>query len=146
MIALGFYISGWWLVLRRLEQLGLHVWKFISPLTRRLMPVTSIWKALGLGILWGWLPCGLVYSTVAWATSSGSGYTGALLMLSFGLGTLPMLLITGTFAGRLQAIIQRRSIRAIAGISIILLGCWQLGTLITHIYQHDTMNHHESTH
>src|SRR5690606_10818721 len=97
-IALGLYISGWWLGLRYLEQLGQQVWKILAPLNRHLMPITSPSQALILGMLWGWLPCGLVYSTVTWAVSSGAGYQGGILMLSFGVGTLPALLVTGTLA------------------------------------------------
>ncbi len=59
------------------------------PLASKAIPVNSPAKALSLGVIWGWLPCGLVYSTLTWALASGSIVSGASIMLFFGLGTLP---------------------------------------------------------
>jgi len=95
LIAMGLYLAGWWSGLTRIEALGRGLWRYIQPLTRRFMPVTSLPRALLLGGLWGWLPCGLVYSTLLWAASQGDALDSAALMLAFGLGTLPVLLATG---------------------------------------------------
>ena len=91
LIAMGLYLAGWWSGLTRIEALGRGLWRYIQPLTRRFMPVTSLPRALVLGSLWGWLPCGLVYSTLLWAASQGNALDSAALMLAFGLGTLPVL-------------------------------------------------------
>lgn len=91
-ILLGLYIGQWLMWLNHIEALGKTLWQTISPLANKAIPVDSPIKALSLGAVWGWLPCGLVYSTLTWALASGNALTGASIMLFFGLGTLPALL------------------------------------------------------
>ena len=100
LIAMGLYLAGWWSGLTRIEALGRGLWRHIQPLASRLLPVSSLPRALLLGALWGWLPCGLVYSTLLWAASQGNAGYSAALMLAFGLGTWPVLLATGLAAER----------------------------------------------
>ena len=92
MVALGLYLAGWWRGLALLERAGAKVWKRLQPLTRALLPIDSLPKALAAGALWGWLPCGLVYSALAFSLTTGDPLHGAALMAVFGLGTLPVLL------------------------------------------------------
>lgn len=121
MLALGLYIAGWWKGLASIEQLGGRViWKRLEPFAKRFMPVTSYRHAFLLGLVWGWLPCGLVYSVIIWTISTQSPLEGGLLMLSFGLGTLPNLLLMGVFASTLNQFIQQAWVRQVAGISIIV--------------------------
>ncbi len=127
LVALGLYISGWWLGLRRLEEQGLRLWKGLSPSVERLRPAESLPRAIGLGVLWGWLPCGLVYSALASAMSLGNGWAGALGMLAFGLGTLPALLATGTLASKLPRLVRGPEARTTAGLLILLFGLWTIG-------------------
>ncbi|OBS08152.1 sulfite exporter TauE/SafE family protein [Acidihalobacter prosperus] len=115
MVALGLYLAGLWRGLAEVERLGGHVWRRIEPLGRRLLPVRGPLQALGLGAVWGWLPCGLVYSVLIWALASGGPLRGALLMLCFGLGTLPNLLAMGVFAARLARLARRVWVRVLAG-------------------------------
>jgi sulfite exporter TauE/SafE len=126
LIAMGLYLAGWWSGLTRIEALGKGLWRFIQPLTRRFMPVTSAPHALILGGLWGWLPCGLVYSTLIWAASQGNAWHSALLMLAFGLGTLPVLIATGLAAERLTTLLRQRGVRLAGGLLVILFGLWTL--------------------
>jgi uncharacterized protein len=126
LIAMGLYLAGWWSGLTRIEALGRGVWRHIQPLTRRFMPVTSLPRALLLGGLWGWLPCGLVYSTLLLAASQGDALDSAALMLAFGLGTLPVLLATGMAAERLTALLRKRGVRMAGGLLVILFGLWTL--------------------
>ena len=120
MLALGLYIAGWWKGLASIERWGGKViWKRLEPLGRRFMPVTSYRQAFSLGLVWGWLPCGLVYSVIIWTISTQSPLEGGLLMLSFGLGTLPNLLLMGVFASTLNQFIQQPWVRQVAGISIM---------------------------
>jgi sulfite exporter TauE/SafE len=126
MIALGLYLAGWWNGLRNIERAGGVIWKRIEPVSRRFIPVKTPFQALLLGILWGWLPCGLVYTILFWSISTGSAVTGALLMLSFGLGTLPMLLAMGIFAANLSTMIRKQWVRAAAGSIIIAFGVFSL--------------------
>lgn len=126
MILLGLYLGGWWTLLVRLEKLGGALWKYIEPLGRPLLPVKNFRHALLLGLLWGWLPCGLVYSVLVWSISSGGFQQGALLMLSFGIGTLPNLLAMGLFAERLTRLVRKAAVRQLAGSLVIGFGLWNL--------------------
>lgn len=120
MLALGLYIAGWWKILSSIEQLGGKlIWKRLEPLGRRFMPIRSYRHALLLGLIWGWLPCGLVYSVIIWTISTQSPIEGGLLMLSFGLGTLPNLLLMGVFASTLNQFIQQSWVKQTAGIMIM---------------------------
>lgn len=126
MVVLGLYLGGWWFGVLRLEQVGGRLWRHIEPLGRRLLPVRSFRQALLLGLVWGWLPCGLVYSVLIWAVASGSALQGAWLLLGFGLGTLPNLLAIGLFATRLAHWTKQPWLRRGAGVLVILLGCVNL--------------------
>lgn len=126
MILLGFYISGWWLGLTKLEQLGNQLWQKIAPFTRKLIPVDTYPKALLLGVLWGWLPCGLVYSALTWSIGAGNPVDGALLMLYFGIGTLPAMIAVGLFANILADIAKSNAVRALAGIAMMTYGIWTI--------------------
>jgi len=122
MIALGLYLGGWWMGLARLEQSGAVVWRKLEPVGRRLLPVRSPAAALGVGAVWGWLPCGLVYSVLIMALTAGGPLQGALLMLSFGLGTLPTLLGSGLLASKLSTYLRLPWVRSSAGILVFLFG------------------------
>ena len=126
LISMGLYLAGWWSGLTRVEAIGKGLWRHIQPVASRLMPVTNLPRALLLGALWGWLPCGLVYSTLLWAASQGDALDSALLMLAFGVGTLPVLIATGLAAERLMALLRKRSVRVAGGVLVILFGLWTL--------------------
>ncbi|ATP46038.1 cytochrome biogenesis protein [Pseudomonas putida] len=126
LIAMGLYLAGWWSGLTRIEALGRGLWRHIQPVASRLLPVSSLPRALLLGALWGWLPCGLVYSTLLWAASQGHAGYSAALMLAFGLGTWPVLLATGLAAERVSSLLRRRSVRMAGGLLVILFGLWTL--------------------
>lgn len=126
LIAMGLYLAGWWSGLLHIEKLGKGLWRRLEPLTRRFLPVTTLRSAIMMGAIWGWLPCGLVYSTLIWATAQGSALNSAILMFCFGLGTWPVLLAVGIAAERMTALLQKRSIRVISGLLIILFGLWTL--------------------
>ena len=126
MIALGLYLGGWWRGLTRIERIGASVWKQIEPYGRHLIPVRTPGRALLLGAIWGWLPCGLVYSVLVWSISTGDPIRGALLLLSFGLGTLPNLLAMGLFAGWISTQVRKPWVRQAAGLLVAGFGLWTL--------------------
>lgn len=130
LIALGLYLGGWWRGLSRLERKGVVLWRHLEPLGRRLLPVQDPGQAFGLGMVWGWLPCGLVYSVLVWALASGSIWEGALIMLLFGLGTAPNLLAMGVFAAHLARFVTSRWTRWTAGALVIGFGAWTLITFV----------------
>jgi len=128
MVLLGLYLSGWWMVLNRLEAVGGRLWRRIEPLGRRLFPVRSPGQALLVGLLWGWIPCGLVYSMLVTAVSTGSALEGAALMLAFALGTLPTLMTIGVLTGAAAHLTRSPMPRKIAGVLVMLFGVhtlWQ---------------------
>lgn len=146
MIVLGLYIAGWWRGLVRLEHIGQHVWKYLQPIGQRLLPVTGPGRALALGAVWGWLPCGLVYSAVVLTLAMASPWQGVLGMVFFGLGTLPVMLVMGLASGGLLRRLQTRGIRAAAGVMLIVFGVWQLlqpGMHGDHHEHHATPHAHE---
>lgn len=126
LIALGLYLAGIWGAVRQLERIGGGLWKVLQPFTARLLPVNTVPRALGLGVLWGWLPCGLVYSVLLAALASGSAVQGSLVMLAFGLGTLPNLLAIGLFWESAKGWVQSPRVRLVAGLLVLLLGMYGL--------------------
>lgn len=102
MLFLALYISRLWFGLLKLEQAGQFVWQFIKPIAQHFIPLKHPIFAFPLGFLWGWLPCGLVYSTLSWAASSGSAFNGLIIMFAFGLGTMPAMLSVGSLSQQLK--------------------------------------------
>lgn len=126
LVALGFYLLGATRALALTEQLGQCFWRRIQPLGKRFLPARSVAQAFPLGLLWGWLPCGLVYSALASALGAGSAREGALLMLAFGLGTLPNLLLAGLLLARFRNLIQDARVRGVAGLLVLAYGLYGL--------------------
>lgn len=122
MIALGAYLAGYTRLLAPVEALGRPLWARIQPLARRFLPARSPVQALGVGLLWGFLPCGLVYSMLGLALLSGSPSSGALIMVAFGLGTLPNLLLAGMLLTRLRGLTRHPVLRRAAGLLVLGFG------------------------
>ncbi|MGO2133120.1 MAG: sulfite exporter TauE/SafE family protein [Halomonas sp.] len=129
MILMALYIADWWKGLTRVEAMGRYLWRYLEPIGRQLMPVVSLPKAVLMGSIWGWLPCGLVYSMLSWSLAVGEPLEGAMLMGAFGLGTLPALLATGFAARQLTLLMRHRATRWIAALTIIGFALWQLWQL-----------------
>jgi len=127
MIAIGLYLAGWLPQLSKVERIGTPVWKLLEPIGRRLVPVSTMPKALLYGLVWGWLPCGMVYFVLVWALTSGSATQGALTMAAFGLGTLPSLLTAGRAMSSLKRFAQMKMVRQVVGILVIAMA---IGTLL----------------
>ena len=131
LILLGLYLAGIWRGVVVLETVGGKLWRHVQPWSKRFLPVRTLPQALALGSIWGWLPCGLVYSVVVAALATGSPWRGATLMLAFGLGTLPALLAMGMAAVRMRAVLQHVWVRRLSGLVVIgfgLLGLWRLAS------------------
>jgi uncharacterized protein len=142
LIAMGLYLADWWRGLTKLETLGRYLWVYIQPLGKGLMPVDNIPKALFLGALWGWLPCGLVYAALAMAMTQPAPLMAASAMLAFGLGTLPAVLAAGFAAQQLTRILQQRQVRIGLALIIIIFGLWTIWGGLGHSHQHQ----HEQEH
>ncbi|EGT3626639.1 sulfite exporter TauE/SafE family protein [Morganella morganii] len=122
MIATGLYIAKIWVGIVQIERVGQWLWQYLKPIAQRLVPIQNPSQAVMAGFIWGWLPCGLVYSTLTWSVASGSASQGALIMLAFGLGTLPALLSAGVAAKRLAAWVQKKTVRLLSGLLLIAFG------------------------
>lgn len=123
-VAAGLHVAGWSSALRKVEVLGSSLWRLVAPWARRARECSSFASALLFGALWGWLPCGLVYSALVVAAASGSAANGALVMAGFGLGTLPATLALGVFAARGRGLLRSPSARRAAGLAVIGFGVW----------------------
>lgn len=126
LVALGLYLTGFTRLLAPLERLGHGLWRRIQPATRRFLPARSVRQALPLGMLWGFIPCGLTYSVLATALVTGSAARGAGLMLAFGLGTLPNLLLAGMLFKRFRDLTRNHKVRLVSGLLVLGFGVFGL--------------------
>ena len=122
LILLGFYLAGFWYGVTYIENAGRSLWAKLQPYSKHFIPVQNLKQSFALGGLWGWLPCGLVYSVLIAAIATGDAFSGGLLMLAFGLGTLPMLLTMGMTAVKLKATLQNIWIRRASGLLVLSFG------------------------
>ena len=121
MIAMGLYLAGWFPKFAKMERMGAPIWRWLQPIGQKLLPVKTRTHALFLGVIWGWLPCGLVYSALAVAATVGEPVKASLVMLAFGAGTLPAVMGAGLFTGMLSAMARVKHLRQIAGVLIIAM-------------------------
>jgi len=127
MILLGLYLANWWVyAIVRIEKLGAFVWHLIQPMATKFIPIKNIPTAFIAGILWGMLPCGLLYTALIWAMSATSVFDATIIMISFGLGTLPAMMGVGIFSNSFKKYIQNKYIRSVAGLIIISFAIYQL--------------------
>lgn len=117
---LALYLGQWWLGLRHLEQLGGKLWRYIQPLSSQFIPFKTPLHALPYGFIWGWLPCGLVYSTLTWALTAGTAIDGALIMFCFGLGTLPTLLVASSGASYIISAFRHPKFRQVIALTLLI--------------------------
>lgn len=122
MIITGLYIAQIWFGLIKIETLGQGLWRQLKPFATKILPIMNLKQAFVAGTLWGWLPCGLVYSMLTWSVASHSVIDGATIMLAFGLGTFPALLLTGLAAKKMALVLQHKSIKLISGLILIGFG------------------------
>lgn len=123
----GLHLAGWWNGLAWTERAGAVAWRRISPWAGRLGKPDRVWKVFALGMVWGWLPCGLVYAGLAGASASGGAGLGAAFMICFGLGTLPAMLPISALSDRVGRIVRDRFARRAAGVLLILFGFVSVG-------------------
>jgi len=122
MIALYYLNIAAWIT--RLEQLALPLWRRLQPLTKRWLPVTTVARAYPLGLIWGFLPCGLVYSAIGFAATAANPWASATLMLCFGLGTLPAMMLTGIAARPFQRGLKNPWVRRLLGTTLLFFAAW----------------------
>lgn len=130
LIVLGLYVSGAIRSIAPIEAAGRGLWRAVGPAAARAMRGDTARDAWVAGMLWGFVPCGMVYAGLVAALTSASAIDGALLMAAFGLGTLPNLLGMALFAQQLQPFMQRPAVRRAAGLMVAGFGVWGLFRLL----------------
>lgn len=126
LIAMSLYLSGLWYGLRVLEKAGHLVWKRIQVYGKNLLPLSSVPQAFALGILWGWMPCGLIYSALAYSAAQSNFLVSGGTMFFFGVGTLPAVLASGIFAVKIKQILQKKNLRQVFALALFVFGVWTL--------------------
>ncbi len=121
LIGLALNILGFSPLNKITEAIGMTLWKKIQPLGKHLYPINSQWRALLFGMLWGWLPCGLVYSALILSLSTGTALEGMLTMMFFGIGTLPGMLTIGYFSDYLKRLKTNIKFRWVTASLMILI-------------------------
>lgn len=129
MLAVGFHLAGLPSLVKRLESVGAPLWRRLSPLTKRFLPLRTPWHALVLGAMWGLMPCGLLYGALALAASASSPTEGALTMAAFGLATLPVMLTMSALAQRVARWLARPRVKQAVGVTFLVFGCWSTAGL-----------------
>jgi hypothetical protein len=149
MIAAAVQLMSGWRLLAPLESAGSGLWRRIAPWAGRQGQSSGIGGAIGLGLAWGWLPCGMTYSMLLLAATTASVPMGAAVMLAFGLGTLPsMMTATVAFERIARALSSRATLRNVAGALLLAFGLWTAGNALAHLRpappqgeQHGHMHH-----
>jgi sulfite exporter TauE/SafE len=119
-IALGSGARGRWL--RAPERAGARLWRHVAPLGRAVQSTHPALRALTLGVLWGWLPCGLVYSVLVAAAVAGDAANGATTMIAFGFGTAPAMV--GLSYGGTRLPRRDSALARVLGAVIVACGLW----------------------
>lgn len=138
MVMIGLSIAGWSQIITKLDAFGAIIWQPVSHITRYFMAHRTPRMAFALGSIWGLLPCGLVYSALVYSLSTGSWLGSAASMFSFGLGTLPALLLMGSAMQSYQHFLQNTWTKQFFGILLIVLGLLTMALL----YWPMKMGHH----
>ncbi len=122
-----------WRLLDPLEAAGSGLWRRIAPWAGRQGRGGGLGGAVGLGLAWGWLPCGMTYSMLLLAATTASTAMGAAVMLAFGLGTLPsMVTATVAFERMAKLLSSRATLRNVAGVLLLAFGLWTAGNALWH--------------
>lgn len=145
MIGMGLYLAGWFPKFAHAERLGGPIWRLLQPIGQKLLPVRTFKQAFFLGMVWGWLPCGLVYAALAVAATVGEPVHAGLVMLAFGAGTLPAVMGAGLFTGMLASLARSAQLRRFAGVLIILMAVASL-VWPMHMAHTGHGSHPDSTH
>jgi uncharacterized protein len=132
LIAMGLYLANWWRGLLWLERGGHWIWRRLKPWGDQFLPIDSARKALAVGLVWGWLPCGLVYAALMYAAVQADAIKGAAVMLVFGAGTLPALLAGGALATALKKGLGWPGVRLVLALAYVVFGIWTLASAWSH--------------
>ncbi|MFO8024370.1 sulfite exporter TauE/SafE family protein [Thiohalophilus sp.] len=142
MVGIGLYLAGWFPRFAMIEHLGKPLWNRLQPWGQKLIPVRSPGQAWLFGVVWGWLPCGLVYSALIISGTAGEALYGALFMLSFGAGTLPSVMAAGILTGWMARLSRLSQIKTAVGLLLIVLAVISFYLTWSHGHQHFAAGQH----
>ena len=132
LIGMGLYVANWWQGMQVLERAGAKLWKPVQSFSSRLLPIKNPAQGLALGLCWGLMPCGLIYSALAWSATAQNAASSAMLMFCFGLGTLPAMLAVSLGADKLQALLRKRGLKLGIAAMLIASGVWTIYLVSAH--------------
>ncbi len=141
LVMMGLYLGQWWQGLKKIESIALPLWNKLSPRIKNLMPIDSSRKAFSLGLFWGILPCGLVFSSAIWASNQASLSHALAGMLGFGMGTLPAVFLSGIATSPVTRYFQRRSLKSAIALMLILFGLWTISSTWVMFFMHHGHHH-----
>lgn len=133
LLLIAAYIGNWWPILSRLEKAGSGLFKRISPFSKRFMPFKHPGYAVPYGLIWGWLPCGLVYSALTWSLASESALNGAVIMLFFGLGTLPSMMLAAYSTTQITTFLKNPRTKQLIALLLALFGMLNISQSLANI-------------
>lgn len=127
-----------------LERLGAVVWKYVLPHAVRASSLPGGSGRLLLGLCWGLLPCGMVYSVLLTASAAGSSISGASVMFAFGVGTLPSMLGMSLAAPSIAALLSDSWTKKLTGAALIFLAVMSVVLMVVRMQSQDGHQHHAS--
>jgi len=134
LVAMGLHTLKLWFGITHLEKLGGRLWRHLSPIAQGMMPPRRPSQGMFLGALWGFMPCGLIYSALTWSAATGAGARdSAVLMLFFGAGTLPAMLGVTLLGQRASKILSNPWVRKSLGLLLVAAGVWTLWLTFSHL-------------
>ncbi len=146
LVGMGLYVGNWWRGMAVLERGGALLWRPMQALSTHFVPVQYAWQSLALGLCWGLMPCGLIYSALALAATAQTGPGAGLLMLCFGIGTLPAMLTASFAAARVQEVLRAKGMQQVIALALVLGGLWTLSITAYHSSHsnHESHDNHDS--
>ncbi len=144
LILMALYLSQIYMGLTKLEKVGSFFWRYIQPFGKQFLPVKNPLQAYFLGCIWGWLPCGLVYSILVFAIAQANPFNSALVMLAFGLGTFPAVFFGSLASSYIKSLITSRLFRVFSAVLLVIFGIWTILGAWQHQHHgsHDNHVHH----
>jgi len=109
-----------------IERGGAGLWKKVLPVALRAGQRQDWIGRVTLGLCWGLLPCGLVYTLLLTAAATANPAGGAITMLAFGVGTLPAMLGLTAAAPALATFLEDRTVRRVIGFALLVLALWTI--------------------
>ncbi|MCM2681192.1 sulfite exporter TauE/SafE family protein [Echinimonas agarilytica] len=134
LLAMGLYVGGWWFGLKKVERLAVPLWRRLKPIQQRFIPFQNAYQALIVGFIWGWLPCGLVYSALITSATAADPWLSAMSMMAFGAGTIPAVWGIGIAGASIHSLLRHAVFRMLSGCLLVIYALYQILTMSLSIF------------